>query len=341
MIKRLFWYGLLAIALIFAGIVFIPRHYNVPEQISRNNIEFWELPTGSKIAYTHLKAQGVAKPFPVIYLHGGPGGPISPKNIEILSGLAEDGYDVYLYDQIGGGFSARLTNITEYTAERHVQDLEAIIERIGAEKAILIGQSWGAILATFYAAVHEEKIAKIIFTCPGPVIPIDHKLETMAAPDSLHIRRPAFSNAQGNKATGNMRMRAVSYFATAFGCKLASDEEADAFYAFQNGYLNRSLVCDPAMAPKAIAGGGYYASLMTIARLHDMANPRVAIKKATYPVLIMKGQCDNQPWGYTQEYANLFHNSRMVIIPDAGHGIAIEQPEKYMATIRAFLASDK
>jgi hypothetical protein len=34
---------------------------------------FWELPTGSRIAYVHLPARGTPRPTPVVFLHGGPG----------------------------------------------------------------------------------------------------------------------------------------------------------------------------------------------------------------------------------------------------------------------------
>ena len=51
----------------------------------------------------------------------------------------------------------------------------------------------------------------------------------------------------------------------------------------------------------------------------------------------MKGQCDNQPWGFTNEYLELFKNHQLKIIPNAGHSISVEQPELYLKTIRVFL----
>ena len=36
---------------------------------------FWELPTGSKIAYVRIPADGRAREAPIIFLHGGPGTP--------------------------------------------------------------------------------------------------------------------------------------------------------------------------------------------------------------------------------------------------------------------------
>jgi pimeloyl-ACP methyl ester carboxylesterase len=66
------------------------------------------------------------------------------------------GFDVYAYDQIGAGRSARLADVKAYTVARHVADLEAIRTTIGAEKIVLIGNSWGGTLAANYLAAHPE-----------------------------------------------------------------------------------------------------------------------------------------------------------------------------------------
>ena len=143
--------------------VFIPRSYDVPQLNKRKSTQYWDLQTGSKIAYTLVSAKGIKKPYPIIYLHGGPGGFISDRNIEMLAPLSEDGFDIYLYDQIGSGQSERLVNINEYTADRHKKDLEELIKKIGSEKVILIGQSWGAILATLFIADNPDKVDKVMF----------------------------------------------------------------------------------------------------------------------------------------------------------------------------------
>ena len=113
--------------LVIAGfvilIIFLPRSYKVPVFREREGTQFWILKTGSRIAYIHILAKGEKKPCPVIFLQGGPGGPVYNENIRILSILAESGYDVFLYDQIGCGYSDRIKNIEEYTVERHKKDL--------------------------------------------------------------------------------------------------------------------------------------------------------------------------------------------------------------------------
>jgi len=76
---------------------------------------------------------------------------------------------------------------------------------------------------------------------------------------------------------------------------------------------------------------------MTVRSFTETKDPRPKLKGLKIPVLIMKGQCDNQPWGFANEYLELFPNYQLNIIPDAGHSISVEQPELYLKTIRDFL----
>jgi len=105
---------------------------------------FWELPTGSRTAYVHVPAEGRAREAPIIFLHGGPGVPDMEGDARYFGRLASDGFDVYVYDQVGRGRSSRLADPRGYTMERDVSDLEAIREEIGAERTVLIGHSYGA-----------------------------------------------------------------------------------------------------------------------------------------------------------------------------------------------------
>jgi proline iminopeptidase len=96
-------------------------------------------------------------------------------------------------------------------------------------------------------------------------------------------------------------------------------------------------VCDTSKALKTEGGGGFYAQVMTVQSFNKIQDPRPKLKGCKLPVLLMKGQCDNQPWGILNEYLELFPNHQLKIIPDAGHSISVEQPELYLKTIREFL----
>lgn len=330
-------YLLFVCALIALFTLFFPRNYNVPNFKARLNTKFWDLASGSRIGYTLIQGQGNKKTYPIIYLHGGPGGHISERDIQVLKPLSDFGYDIYLYDQIGSGQSQRLENIKNYTVDRHIEDLHEIIKQIGANKVILIGQSWGGILAALFVAANPDEVEKIIFTCPGPIYPVRQELKEIKAPDSVHLKNPVYSNAQGNRIANNIRINTISFFATKFGVKLASDKEADNFSTYLNYEVNKSTVCDTSKILNPDAGSGYYAGIMTYKSLTKVKDPRPKLKNLQIPVLIMKGQCDNQQWGFTKEYSDLFQNSQLSVIPNAGHSISVEQPDLYLKTILHFL----
>ncbi len=233
-IFKIISFFLLPCLLIFLFTVFYPRSYNVPSFQTRTNTQYWNLSSGSTIGYTLISAKGRKKLYPIIYLHGGPGGHISNHDIQIFSSLADSGYDVYLYDQIGSGQSERLANIRDYTVQRHIEDLKEIIQKINSKKVILIGQSWGGILDALFAANNADKIDKIIFSCPGPIYPIHESLASIKPPDSIHLKTPFYTNEQGNKKANNIRTKAMTFFATRFGRKIASDKEADEFATYLN-----------------------------------------------------------------------------------------------------------
>ena len=323
---------------IFLFALFYPRTYDVPHIKPRKETHFWDLSTGSRIAYTLIPAKKKKSPFPIIFLQGGPGGFYTNATIERFKPLAEMGFDVYLYDQVGGGYSERLENIEEYTAERHKKDLEEIVKKIGAGKVIFVAQSWGAILATFYIADNPKSVEKVIFTGPGPIQPMQNELSTLKPPDSLHLREPYFSNAKANKSTKNLRSKFIQKWALVFGSKLAKDAEVDDFQTLLNGKLNKSTVCDTSLNVTAEGGGGYYSQIMIIKSLNTVKDPRPVLKASNIPILVMKGQCDNQKWGFTNEYLQVFKNHQLVIIPKAGHSISVEQPDMYMKTIIDFLS---
>lgn len=317
-------------------VVLLPHDYPVKPMNERPGVKTWPLATGSTIAYTYIPAKGNKKPYPLIYLHGGPGAGVTDLEIKTLSALSYDGYDLYLYDQAGCGRSGRLDNIREYTAERHKKDLEDIVRRLNADKVILIAQSWGSILSLLYLADNAEKVDKIIVTAPGNIQPARHELANTPAPDSLQLKEP-YTSHRASLISSNLRARTAIYLVKKYGWKLMRDKEADRLQTYLTNELNRSMVCDTNKAVIAESTEGFYVHYMTLKSLEHIKDPRPALQNSAVPVYVMKGQCDNQKWGFTSEYLHLFPKHALTIVPGAGHNIFIEQPEKYLHAIREFL----
>lgn len=335
--RRIIWVSFLILLLAIAWLFFVPRNYNVQAFEERTGTEYWELSTGSRIGYTKIESITNLKKPPIIYLHGGPGGRVNDETIKAMRPLSEQGHDLYFYDQIGSGNSLRLDDISEYTVGRHKADLEEIIDKISSGKVILIGHSWGCLLAINYIEDHPDKVEKMILEGPGPILPINKTLSSLLPPDSLNLQQPAFTNEEGNKKANNLRSLLIKKWAYLFNRKLASDKEADDFFAYLNQELSKSTFCKAVPEQKLSGGGGYYAHIMTVKSFDDVEDKREKLAEANMPVLILRGQCDNQKWGYTQEYLNLLSNSRLVIIENTGHDLIAGNKEKYFELVNNFL----
>ncbi len=327
---------MLALAVAFLFKACVPSRQDTPSPKPRASTEYWQLKTGSKIAYTHVKAQGEPKPYPVIYLHGGPGGYVHSKVIDVLGRLSEDGYDVYLYDQVGSGFSGRLDEVNEYTAARHQRDLEAIVEELKAPKVILVGQSWGGALATLFAADNPTKVEKLIFTCPGAMKPVEDSVEHLPAPEALHLKEPLDVNQETIWFALKPRYVAIRLWAFA-GVKLASDDEADSYLNAMATQFTKGLVADPSHVATEEGGGGGYSNIKTPPSYRKLADPRLKLRDTAIRALVMKGQYDNIPWGNTHEYQEVFKNNELKIIENAGHDMYLDKPAEYVEAMRAFL----
>ncbi len=92
--------------------------------------------------------------------------------------MAKRGYIVYLFDIRNFGRSTREPAMTEPPSASRplsrshlaLRDLHTVVEHARAEQGVnkisLIGWSWGATLAGYYASLHEEKVAGLVLYAP-------------------------------------------------------------------------------------------------------------------------------------------------------------------------------
>lgn len=313
---------------------------------------YWDLETGSRIAYRHTLAQGDRRQTPVIWLHGGPGMPIVclDQNGEVLphplDQLAELGFDVYYYDQLGCGHSARLDDPRDYTVDRHVQDLEAIRKKLGSDKIIIVGLSWGSMLAAQYAAAYPEATEAIVFESPGWICadswPSSEELE------EIFTQHPQWKTPQENKH----QLHRLSLIPRAFfggllafqinhklAFKLSSDQEWSEFEALM-GYLrgDAQVFCDPSkFATQVIFGRGSYAKFSTWQSFRETPDPRPKLVSNMTPALVIRGHHDWIPKRIALEYVDGFPNADFEELSDCGHRLFFEQAHAYYRTVEEFL----
>ena len=96
---------------------------------------------------------------PVVMLHGGPGGGITP-----LMRRYHDPrlYRIVLFDQRGCGRSIPHASLEENTTWDLVADIERLREHLGIDRWQVFGGSWGSTLALAYAETHPERVSELI-----------------------------------------------------------------------------------------------------------------------------------------------------------------------------------
>jgi len=317
---------------------------SVSSQAVPPDVRYWDLPTGSRIAYLESPAVEPTERPPIVFLHGGPAGGIVSAEIvtEAISSFRQDGFDVYIYDQIGGGLSARLTDIEEYTVSRHVADLESIRRQLGAETMILIGESWGGELATHYFAAYPERVERMTLINPGALSnqewgDVDTCDLVGTASDE---NREKFNDLLSLRFLMSDLLRDINPGAAH---DFLPDAEGDAFGEELMSLLLDGMVCDPKRIPDGTRIGiSMWAYTMTdIDRdKTDTADLASSLASNDIPVLIFKGECDYCLWEATHQYKELFPNTTLLYIEGAGHILYVDKPQVFHDATRAFLLEE-
>ncbi|MXO68494.1 prolyl aminopeptidase [Altererythrobacter marinus] len=96
---------------------------------------------------------------PAVFLHGGPGGGMSPNHRRQWD---PELYDVLLFDQRGCGKSLPFAEIERNDTWRIVEDIERLRTMCGHEEWQVFGGSWGATLALAYAQAYPERTSELV-----------------------------------------------------------------------------------------------------------------------------------------------------------------------------------
>ncbi|HYE14336.1 MAG TPA: alpha/beta fold hydrolase [Pyrinomonadaceae bacterium] len=103
---------------------------------------------------------------PVIVLHGGPDfdhGYLLPDMDQF-----RDTFRLIYYDQRGRGKSADNVRPDDVTLTSDLDDLDKVRRHFGLGAPVLLGHSWGAVLALEYALRHPTRVSHLVLMNPAP-----------------------------------------------------------------------------------------------------------------------------------------------------------------------------
>ncbi|MBI5878261.1 MAG: alpha/beta hydrolase [Chloroflexi bacterium] len=275
----------------------------------------------------------------VLVIHGGPGYPFT-RPWPALASLT-DRYRFHYYDQRGCGQSTRPIDrfaSSNYYANMlaldrplglgaQVADIERIRRILGDERLVVIGHSWGGLLASLYAAEFPERVDALVLVAPANVL-------VMPAADgglfaAIERRLPPAMQAE-YAAFLKRYLDFQQIFSKSESDLISLNDELSRYYT--------AATNAPIPAHGSAGGWMVQAMYLSMGQSHDY---RAAMQSVSAPVLIIHGANDMQTELASRTYADALSNVTFRIIPQAGHFSFDEQPEAFATLIGEFLAGQQ
>jgi len=248
----------------------------------------------------------------VVCLHGGPGFDHSTLK-HSLAPLAEDVQLVFL-DHRGQGRSDESTP-ERWNFDNWIEDLSAFCEALGLERPVILGQSFGGMVALGTAIRHPELPAKLIVSSSAAKFRLDRALVM-------------FERLGGEEA----RTVAERLF------RDPNQEHFDAFVATCLPLYNPTPADPDVLARVRLRPEVGFHFFKGEGFTYDWFGE---LDRIRCPTLILAGEVDPiTPVADHEEMAAAIPGSQLEVFPDAGHGVFRDKPTEAIALIRDFLLAE-
>ena len=258
----------------------------------------------------------------IIAVHGGPDFDHESLRPE-LDTLASAARLVY-YDQRGRGRSFT-GELPEVTIASEVADLDAVREAAGADRAVVLGHSWGVLIALEYAWAHPDRVSSLVLMNPAPVSFDGREMLR----DELGRRRTDEESARREALLhdpdylrGDLALDA-EYYRIHFRTTVPSDRLGDVVGRLRLGFTEAGVVAARAIEASLYAQTWDRPDYDLLARLREI---RV-------PTLVIASSEDFIPLAVATEIAGALPNAELIVLEACGHFPYVEQPDRVAAFV--------
>ena len=275
------------------------------------------------------KSFGTAKKGTILTLHGGPGS--SSAGMVRMALLSQFGYRVVLYDQLGGGASEKPGDMTLYTMDHFVDEVEGVREGLGLGKVHLYGASWGGFLATGYGVKYWKSLKSLQIesgTCSYRLFMSEIEKLRSQLPEKIQATLKKYEAAGDTK----------------------NPEYAE---AMKYVYGKHAWRFDPSKHPsirmwlEKNAGEYPYSVYRIMCGINDFYGTgnlwywdvTDQLKNIDVPTLVTCGRYDEVTPGNAEVIHRGIKGSKLVIFENSAHHMFLEEPDKWLSVHREFLDS--
>lgn len=282
------------------------------------------------VGNTSLFVRTVGAGPPVIVLHGGP----DFDHRYLLPDLDRlaDSLRLIYFDQRGRGQSADGVQPEDVTLGSDLDDIDRVRHYFQLDAPILLGHSWGAVLALEYALRHPTRVSRLILMNPAPVSASDlaefRKAYLAGLGADMERQRAIVSSAayqagEPEAVVSRYRIHFRPAFRHASHFERLMSAMRDAFVSQgSSGIIKARAVEDRLMRETWQAPG--YDLVPSLRRLH-------------VPTLVITGAHDFIPVFVSEHISQALPDARLVVLESCGHFAYMECPDESRAALRAFL----
>ncbi|MFE9815433.1 proline iminopeptidase-family hydrolase [Streptomyces sp. NBC_00236] len=263
----------------------------------------------------------------LVVVHGGPGS--THDYLQNLSDLADDGWSVVHYDQIGNGGSTHLPDRGPdfWTVDLFAAELDNLLTGLGiADNYVLFGQSWGGMLITHHAAARPAGLRGLVIANSPASYPLwlqEAKVLRDQLPPGVNdtlLRHEAAGTTESDEYHAAMRT-----FYERHVCRL-KPWPRDYLASFYEVY-NDPTVYYAMNGPSEFHVNGTLRDWSVI----DVC-PDVEV-----PTLLISGRHDEATPATVQPFQDLIPGARWEVFEESSHLPHLEEPEHFRQVMRTFL----
>ncbi|HEV7623004.1 MAG TPA: proline iminopeptidase-family hydrolase [Amnibacterium sp.] len=284
-------------------------------------------PSGEFSVWT--KRVGTNPDLKVLLLHGGPGATdelYEPFDVR----FPREGIEYYYYDQLGSFRSDQPDDPSLWELSRFVDEVEQVRVALGLDSSnfVLLGQSWGGLLATEYAVHHQEHLKGLVISNMMSSAPLYNRYARevlMPAMDQDVLAEIQRFEAEGTTDDPRYEELLMEHHYALHVCRIPVAEWPDPVVRGL-AHINPSIYV-PMQGPSEL---GLKGSLEDWDRSGDLGSIRV-------PTLTIGGTHDTMDPAHMRWMAEQLPNGRYLHCPNGSHLSQFDDPEHYFPGLIDFL----
>jgi proline iminopeptidase len=292
-----------------------PTIYNLQGQLSDS------IQVSDASLYYEIKGEGS----PILLLSGGPG--LSSGQLSRLRDSLSQRYKCVLFDQRGTGQSHTSPfDSTTINLKQSVEDISSLLKKLRFDRVIIVGHSWGAMLAVNFAIAHPSQINKLVLIGSGPLAFSDFMIQQ----DNIMGRTNSVERENMDRLQDSINQAKSPSEAIAYRKKLGKQ--------FLKFISYDAMKIDSMFEEVSKSRSNQATQFLMIQDLQKMNyNVKNKIGSLNFPTLVICGRQD--PIGlfpsiYLKELNNKFN---LVWIEKSGHFTWLEQPGPFYSELFKFL----